>query len=50
MNKEKFEKELDFMQYKISNWLKGIKTGTAQELVNGLSIDVDILQECLDKK
>lgn len=50
MDQEKFEKKLDFMQYKIRNWLKGTRTSTAQELVNDLSIDVDILQECLDKK
>ena len=50
MDITKFEKKLDFMQYKISNWLKGTRTSTAQELVNDLSIDLDILQGCLEKK
>lgn len=50
MDTEKFEQKLDFMQYKIRNWLAGTKTGTAQELVNDLSIDVDILQKCIGKR
>ena len=50
MDKEKFEQKLDFMQYKIRNWLAGTRTSTAQVLVNDLSIDVDILQECLEEK
>ena len=50
MNKEKIEQKLDFMQYKIRNWLTGTRTSTAQVLVNDLSIDVDILQECLEEK
>lgn len=50
MDEKRFNKRLEFMKYKINNWLSGVRIATPQEFINGLSIDVDTLQEELDKK